>query len=327
MSEGLYTGPTEDTLRPVVKKEEVIYEAHPDKKRQTYSFDEALDYFQKGKEIADHFEIGQREATWIPRAEFPDLPIALLLASDIHFGSIRVDYEMLKQHLDIVENTPNFFIATNGDHADMFNAANGKIATGMTEDPLPPQIQARTFMEKFIELDRKSKVAVMSHGNHDDFGFVGGQDFYDSFLGEMSCPIFTTGGILNVMVEGQLYRIVMNHTYWGKSKLNVTNAAKRLIEYEGGGDVDIGWVGHTHQSSYEHFERGMKDIIAVVSGTYKIDDYYAAKKGIGGRGQRPGICVMLWPGERRMQAFKDVEVAHDYLKALIFLKEEKGKCK
>lgn len=77
---------------------------------------------------------------------------------------------------------------------------------------------------------------------------------------------------------------MFNHTYWGRSRINVTNAAKRMMEYEGGGDCDISWVGHTHQSSYEHLERGGKDILAVVSGSYKERDNWARKKGIGGRG-------------------------------------------
>ena len=59
-----------------------------------------------------------------------------------------------------------------------------------------------------------------------------------------------------------------------------------------------------------------KDVLAVVSGTFKTDDPWAAQNGIGGRGQQSGICVMLWPHERRIQAFKDLETARQFMSAL-----------
>lgn len=285
----------------------------PDKKERHLDFERVTSYLQEGREIMKDFEVGQREATFIPAVEYPDLPMVVELASDLHYGSIGVNYKQLSKHLEIIENVPNFFLATNGDEVDNFNAVFH--ATGMTENPLPPQIQSRAIAGKLLELDRRGKIAVLSQGNHNRAGFTAGQDWYDSFLSEFRCPVFTSGGLLTIPYGGIKYRILMNHTYWGKSKLNVTNAAKRMMEYEGGGDVDVAWVGHTHQSSYEHFERGNKDVLAVVSGTFKVDDPWAAQNGIGGRGQQPGICIMLWPGERRIEAFKNIQSAVDFMAA------------
>jgi len=239
--------------------------------------------------------------------------------SDMHYGSTGVDYDLLDRHLEIVEDTPNFYMATNGDHIDNFNSVIH--SSGMTENPISPQEQAIIFMSRLLELDRQSKIAVLGQGNHDDFMGVSGMDFYQSFMADFSAPIFDQGGILNIVTPGQNYRMVMNHTYWGRSKLNVTNAPKRMLEYEGGGNCDIAWVGHTHQSSYEHLERAGKDVVAVVSGTYKQNDPWAAKRGIGGRGQEPGLAIMLWPNERRMECFKDIEVAQQVMAAWVFEKE------
>jgi len=309
---GFYTSGSEDSFKTLSElQSERISRIYPDKKERTLDFDRVTNYLQEGRDICKDFEIGQREAMFIPEADFPDLPIVLGLCSDIHYGSIGVNYHQLKRYLDIIENVPNFYLATNGDEVDNFNAVFHP--TGMTENPLPPQIQSRTIAQKLLALDNKGKIAVLSQGNHNRAGFAGGQDWYDTFLSEFKAPVFTSGGLLTIRYGGIDYRIVMNHTYWGKSKLNVTNAAKRMMEYEGGGDVDIAWVGHTHQSSYEHFERGNKDVIAVVSGTYKVDDKWAAQNGIGGRGQSPGICVMLYPKQRKMEAFKDIETALDYM--------------
>ena len=309
MERGIFTGATEASWKPLGKVD------FPDKKSRHLDFDRVTAYLQEGQAIFNDWEIGQREAAAIVEAPYKNLPIVVGLFSDIHYGSINVNYELLTEHLEIVENTPNFYMATNGDHADLFNAI--KFSSGMEEDPISPQIQARAIMERLRQLDDKGKILVLSHGNHDDFGELAGQDFYDSFLSKFHAPIFTSGGLLHIMVQGQEYKVLLNHTYWGKSKLNVTNAAKRLMEYEGGGNIDIAWLGHTHQSSYEHFERGGKDVLAVVSGTYKTRDDWAAKRGIGGRGQQPGICVMLWPKERKMQAFKDIKVAQEVIKGWV----------
>lgn len=48
-------------------------------------------------------------------------------------------------------------------------------------------------------------------------------------------------------------------------------------------------------------------------GTYKERDKWASQSGIGGRGQQGGIALMLYPGERRMEAFKDIETAVDLM--------------
>lgn len=307
---GIYTGSSENSFKSLeqINRERNIF---PDKKQRSLDFERVTRYIQEGQSIMSEFEIGQREATFIPNAEYPEMPIVILLASDIHYGSMGVNYPRLLKHLEMVENLPNFYLATNGDEVDAFNAVFHP--TGMTENPIPPQVQSRAIAQKLMELDKRGKIALISQGNHNRSGFAGGQDWYDTFLGQFRCPIFTEGGIINIIHQDQKYRGVVNHTYWGKSKLNPCNAVKRMIEYEGGGDVDFGWVGHVHQSAVEHFERAGKDIVAVVSGTYKERDKWASQNGIGGRGQQGGIALMLYPGERRMEAFKDIQTAVDLM--------------
>jgi len=286
----------------------------PDKKERNWSTEEADELLQKVSDFRKKFEIGQTEATWIAPMEYPTLPIAVLFATDIHWGSIHSKVDLLNRHLSIVEETPNFGMISNGDDVDNFNAV--VLATGMTENPLPPQIQSRVIVEKVKKLDEKNKVGVMSHGNHNNFGFVAGQEWEDSFLAEMKCPVFTRGGQLHTMVQGQEYTIGMNHTYWGKSKLNPTNSPKRMLEYEFPG-ADIVFTGHTHQHSYEVFERGHKQVIAVVGGTYKDPDPWASKMGIGMRAGSPGMTALLWPDERKMEMVNDIETAKVIMQALI----------
>jgi len=56
--------------------------------------------------------------------------------------------------------------------------------------------------------------------------------------------------------------------------------------------------------------------LAIVGGTYKVDDYYAAQAGIGYRGQQGGFCVALSPHKREMMLFNDLFSAQKYFMAL-----------
>lgn len=304
--------------------EKIVSPTHPypDKKIPEYDYTKTTQFLKESRQLVKEADLGQKVATWIPDLQYPTLPFAIALMSDLHYGSTNTDYDLLDEHFKIIEDTPNFYMATNGDHVDNFNAV--KHPTGMTENPLPPHYQAIVLFRKLLELDRKNKVAVISQGNHDLFGFLGGQDFFETFASEFQCPIFTQGGSLDINTAGYTYKMILNHTYWGRSKINITNASKRLIEYESGEKTaDIGWLGHTHQSSFEHFTKGGKDIVAVVSGTYKVDDPWAAQNGIGSRAGHAGITLVLWPDQRKMEVFKDMRTAQQFMLGRIWEHDRK----
>lgn len=282
----------------------------PDKKPQEYTFEAVVDVITRARAVAEKFEIGQKEATWMPAGE-AGKPIVVALITDEHFGSSGSNVQLMAEHLDIVEHTQNMFAVFNGDDVDNFNAT-GKWASGMMEDPLAPQVVSRALVKRMKVLDDLAKIGAWGFGNHNDFGFNAGQDWYDSFLGGFQCPILTTGGMVHIKWGTQTYDLAMTHKYWGTSKLNPTNACKRYMDFEFP-NADIAFLGHTHQSEGLHFEKGGKDRIAVIGGTYKDHDVFAPKHGIGGRSGSPGWAVALWPEQRKMQLFKDIKVAQEWL--------------
>jgi hypothetical protein len=113
----------------------------------------------------------------------------------------------------------------------------------------------------------------------------------------------TTGGVVHLELGNAKYDIAVTHKYWGVSKLNPTNAAKRFMEYEYP-NADVVLLGHTHTSEMLEFERGGKPRIAAIGGTFKLYEEYAAKHGIGGRAGFPGISVSFWGNEQEMQGYK-----------------------
>jgi predicted phosphodiesterase len=289
----------------------------PDKKQRLWHPNQVDEVLVRAREIQDSFEIGQKEATFVAYPEYGNIPIALALMTDSHYGSIRSNTQLINRHLQIIDETPNFYLAHDGDHVNNFNAALGRLATGMFEDPVHPQIVSRAWAEKLKALDDKNKIAVLGFGNHDDFAEHAGQDWYDTFLGKMKCPIFTSGGLLHILVGGQHYEMAMTHEYWGVSKLNPTNACKRFLEHEYP-TADIAFLGHTHQSEGLQFERGGIKRVAVIGGTYKDEDIYARKRGIGGRSGTPGWVIFLYPDVKKMQLFSDIEVAQQVMTSFIF---------
>jgi len=257
----------------------------------------------------------EREAVWKAKLDHPDLPLALLLATDIHFGNFQTNYKLLESHLDLVENTPNFAMVSNGDDVDNFNVI-GKSATGVYEDPLPPQFQTQAFVERIKRIGAKGKLGAWSYGNHGNMVAVAGYDWLETFAQEVKTNIFTAGGFLHILVGKQHYGLAITHKYWGRSKKNATNACKNFLDFEYP-QADIVFLGDSHQSEMLFFERGGREIIASIGGTYKQEEIWARQQGIGGRGGSPGHTVLLFPNEHKMIGLKHIEDAVVLMRLLI----------
>lgn len=294
-------------------------EMFPDKKPRDWDYSTADQILYLSRELKDQFEIGQKEATINIQADYPNLPIVISLMTDTHYGALNANTRLLNEHLDIIRNTPNFYMVHNGDHTDNFNAT-GKWASGMSEDPLPQQIASRAWCAKLLQLDDMGKVIALGFGNHDDFGLNAGQDYHESFMGQFKAPILTSGGLLHINHGQNEYKLAMTHMYWGTSKLNPTNACKRFLDFEYP-QADIVFLGHTHQSEGLHFEKGGRDIIACIGGTYKDSDDWARKHGIGGRSGSPGWAVAIWPDDRGMMLFQDIQKAEEFIQQEIFISD------
>lgn len=304
-----------------MRKPEATPTMFPDKKRASTNFDRVTSFITEAQSLSKEADVGQERATFIAQGEYPELPVCLLYMTDIHYGNMGVDYELLQEHFEILEDTPNFFAVLGGDDIDAFSPTAHP--SGMMGDAITPQMQAQAFLDLISQLDRKSKIALIEHGNHTDWIDKAGYDFANTFYNELQAPVFKAGGVLEVLVGGVNYRVGINHTHWGNSKINPTNSPKRMMEYSYPG-IDIALVGHTHQAAGEQFDRAGENKIAVVGGTYKLKDPFGEKWGMGKAGS-PGYTVMLWPGQKRMELFKDPRVAQHYM--LLMAVEQDGRDK
>jgi len=123
--------------------------------------------------------------------------------TDIHYGSIGVDYDRLNEHFDIVENTPILSVVIGRDTIDNFAIKHAY--AGITGDAIPPQVQAQAFMEKLLSIDNKNKLGATATETMKIGCLIAGLDYYNTFMGDIKAPVFPKGGNLTTKIGSQKY--------------------------------------------------------------------------------------------------------------------------
>lgn len=303
--------------KDVPPKENIVF---PDKQIPVIDEEAILAHWMENERLRAEARVGQKEAHVTIKTQYPDLPLYVWLLTDAHTGSCRVDYKRFWDDYQTVRDTPNFAVLTNGDDVDNFSRAF--IPDAVKEDPLPPDIQARFFVNAFKKLDEQGKIITMSYGNHNDALQAVGLNWESTWLRDFKAPYFSAGGLVHLNYGGQEYKIALTHKFWGYSKLNPTNAAKRFLDMAHPG-ADIAFIGHYHQSEFLFFRRDAEFDYryAIMGGTYKVDDEWAQKEGIGVRGGQGGFVLKLQPGKRDIEVLRSVDDARQHFEILQQLHE------
>jgi predicted MPP superfamily phosphohydrolase len=313
-------GPAEQNALPGLPESGTIF---PDKKEAHIDFGRVTRFIKEAQSLNEDAEVGQEHATWNLQPKFPELPSMIVYMTDVHYGSIGVDYDRLSRHLDIVEHLPNTFLIMGGDGIDNFGVKHAD--AGIMGDAISPQMQAQTFMEKLKELDRSNKLGVICYGNHEDWQSLSGYDYYNTWMRDIKAPIFSHGGVLSIHAGNQEYNVGITHKHWGTSKLNLTNGPKRALEFSYPG-TDIILTGHDHQASAELFSRAGERKLVIDGGTYKMNDPTGKKWGLGPAGE-PGYAFFLWPDQKKFELVGNADSGKEIMRSLILLNfmQHKGK--
>ena len=304
----------------VVPEENII--VFPDKK--TLSVDWRLN-FEKMKLIAESWKEvypyqDEAEVNVTELAEYPHLPFLVYWGSDWHIGNVDTEYDTLREHIGMIENTPNTGLVTMGDDID--NAILPKFEVRFMQT-LPPYVQAFTVRDLIEELNGRNpreRQLVLGHviGNHTHTLMEQSGYLFEEFYANSKAPIFPNIGRMFLNHGEQEYEIGLVHKYWGKSKLNPTLVGKRLMEYAYP-DADVLVCGHTHDAGFESLTRGGKERIIFKAGTYRLGTgLFEKARGYGG-GQLGGTCALFYPNERKIQPFRYLEDGVSYLNTLIEL--------
>ncbi len=118
-------------------------------------------------------------------------------------------------------------------------------------------------------------------------------------------------------VGGQEYRLGVRHNAPGNSRLNTTNAQRRLFDdWPRWDNCHVLCVGHFHFNDCQTVSRKGGRVVYLRSGTYKLHDAYAKA---GGFAPEYGVpLAILLPDEERVLAFRGDDLAFglDYFQHL-----------
>ena len=295
-----------------------------DKKTPIIDETSMMAHLIEARRIYKEMEVGQREATVEIKSAYPDLPIYIWLNTDDHIGSVMTDYESFLRDFNTVKERPNFYLISNGDEIDNFMVTN-KASTGVYENPFNPQQQALLFQKMFKKMDDKDKIVAMGFGNHNQWLRGAGYKFENTWLQDFKAPVLNCGGVVTIKYGSQEYKVAISHMHWGSSKLNPTNACKRMLEHDYP-EADIIFLGHTHQKEVLHFNRAGKDHVGVIGGTYKTSDEFGSEHGYGScRGNIGGITLAIFPDTKKIVPFYSIQEAEEDLLLRLEVKDKYAK--
>ena len=87
--------------------------------------------------------------------------------ADLHIGDKSCDYELIKERLKYVKETPNAYCILNG---DIINNATKTSVSDCYAEELTPMEQIKRFVELFEPI--KNKILVITSGNHENRTYI-----------------------------------------------------------------------------------------------------------------------------------------------------------
>ena len=174
-------------------------------------------------------------------------------------------------------------------------------------------------------MDDEDKIVAMGFGNHNQWLRGVGYKFENTWLQGFKAPVLNCGGVVTIKYGSQEYKVAISHMHWGSSKLNPTNACKRMLEHDYP-EADIAFLGHTHQKEALQFTRAGQNKVAVIGGTYKTEDEFGSEHGLGNcRGNLGGITLALFPDTKKIVPFYSIQEAEEDLLLRLEVKQKHEK--
>lgn len=204
-----------------------------------------------------------------------DCPIGIIFLEDMHIGSHGVDYKAVKKIMELLEDTPNLFLALGGDLIDNFIAAK---MLKEIEDREIEVIEQIDMVDQIIERIQH-KVLWMVRGNHELRTLKAAlTDPTETMAKKHNLINLGPGGQISLWVNNVEYKVFHRHRARGQGAANRFNAHKRIIE-ERCGEMDVVVLGHHHEAGVSTINRLGKTIVAINCPTFKFEDKFSDEIG------------------------------------------------
>jgi len=233
-----------------------------------------------------------------------DRPIGIGFIADTHIGAVSTPLDFVRARFDLMAEQPWLYLIGVGDTIDNFLPTQHP--QGMFSTMFPPELQ-KQLVENLYSKMLGRWIAVVQ-GCHEEFSHIADDFDFTKFLAkELRCVNMGFGGLINLYIGEQLYQIAVRHKYKYNSSFNYTHTCKRLVQMEYQ-EADIACVAHHHRATVEQLSHRDKDRVYIRPGSMKGPDRYARSLGYTDTGSQIPV-VMLWPNERKMLSFLDLDQA------------------
>jgi len=232
-------------------------------------------------------------------------PILVVNLADLHIGASGTDYKMLVKLTDEILNTPNLYVALNGDLLETaINLRNVKEVTGQLIDPEAQMDFLATWLHEI-----KHKVLWAVWDNHTVMREekVTGFSMYKKIIGKEKAIIYSDGIChIDLKVGDETYKIVSSHRFTGRSLLNPTHGQQRQMRFESP-DREIAMSGDSHKVGFSWYYDGNIERVAMNSGTLHTNSGYAKRHfSLFTIAKFP--CIELYPDEHLFVPYQSVKV-------------------
>jgi len=262
------------------------------------------------KKMNDLVALHQYVPTEISLKIDTELPVAITFTADWHLGMFGVDYDSFQADMNIIETEPGLQAYIGGD-AYQNIIEIGKM--GSSHNQVPISVQKGLYVLTLQKL--REKILCIGTGNHNYWTALAEGEDWDAELARRLKLVYTKhGGIVNLKVGNMLYPILRLHKGRFSSSFNLTHSCKQYQRMYCP-EARITVIEHQHISAVEQYRYNDNECVAIRPGTYGVYDDFAQQQGFYGA-HVANPTVILYPKEDRLVAFKDLQNAVIYLRAV-----------
>lgn len=238
-------------------------------------------------------------------------PVGISFSSDQHIApGTAVDFARMRSDAELIQSTPNLYAVLGGDGVDN----HIKHRSAMISARSNPDDQYRLF-DYYLSIFAEKIIAVVS-GNHDDWSLdFAGIDMMRWLAEKNKVQYAPSEAWIDVTLGSLIYKVAARHQYRMNSSLNQTHAVKQWWRL-GEEAFDIGCVCHHHDPEVSNFHGHGKERWACRPGAYQILTHHSRMYGYNSTYPTCPTFI-LYPNERRIIGFQNVQDGAVHLKALL----------
>jgi len=186
----------------------------------------------------------------------PDESIVVCFA-DLHIGSPHSDYDLMQDHLKLINKTKNAYIISFGDLIDNFNV-KGPDGNQALISLNNQKLTAERMFTRYLD-HPEEKILGLVQGNHEERSSVTDDfDFTEYLAFQLKVNYFGFQSLIHLHVGDYTQNWLVAHKLAGYSQWNnVHNAIKAQFNFGKKTRIDLVTSAHDHEGAYSKQNRSL----------------------------------------------------------------------